>query len=77
MEIANESERLDMKNKAPLLLVELLCDQNMREQVKTYRIHFQRVRTSFACLHVFVLSYISLNILLSKGKIRSCKYTNR
>lgn len=42
-EIVNEADRLDMKNKAPLLLVELLCDHNMREQIKTYRNHFQRL----------------------------------
>ena len=47
MEICNEAERLDMKNKAPLLLVELLCDKNMREQIKLYRTHFQRVCNTY------------------------------
>ena len=45
-EIAAEAERLDMKSKAPLILVELLCDQNMKEQLKTYRNHFLRVGLS-------------------------------
>lgn len=42
-EIADEAERLDIKNKAPLILVEVLCDSNMREKIKTYKKHFLRV----------------------------------
>nr|XP_002125498.1 eukaryotic translation initiation factor 5 isoform X1 [Ciona intestinalis] len=42
-DIAIEAERLDMKSKAPLILVELLCNENMREQIKTYRNHFIRL----------------------------------
>uniref|UniRef100_H2ZBE4 Eukaryotic translation initiation factor 5 n=1 Tax=Ciona savignyi TaxID=51511 RepID=H2ZBE4_CIOSA len=42
-DIATEAERLDMKSKAPLILVELLCNENMREQFKTYRNHFLRL----------------------------------
>jgi len=42
-EIANEAERLEMRSKAPLILVELLCDDQMRQQVKTYRNVFLRL----------------------------------
>lgn len=42
-DIANEAERLEMRSKAPLILVELLCDEQMRQQVKTYRNVFLRL----------------------------------
>ena len=41
-----------MRSKAPLILVELLCDANMREQLKVYRNHFLRVSS-----YVFLRSY--------------------
>lgn len=40
-----EAERLDIKNKATLILVEVLCDENMREQIKIYKNHFLRVQS--------------------------------
>lgn len=42
-EIVNEAERLEMRSKAPLILVELVCDEQMRSQVKTYRKVFLRL----------------------------------
>merc|ERR1739838_175423 len=42
-EITHEAVRLEMQNKAPLILVELLCDANMREQLKTHRELFLRI----------------------------------
>jgi len=42
-DIYNEAKRLDVKSKAPLLLVELLCDTNMREQLKTHADLFIRI----------------------------------
>lgn len=36
-EIVSEAERLDIKDKAPLVLAELLYDSNMLQQIKTYR----------------------------------------
>nr|CAB3241987.1 eukaryotic translation initiation factor 5 [Phallusia mammillata] len=42
-EILAEAERLDMRSKAPLILVELLCNANMREQIKTHRSIFLRI----------------------------------
>lgn len=37
-ELLSEAERLEIKNKAPLVLVELLFDQNMRQQLVDYKL---------------------------------------
>lgn len=42
-EIVGEAERLDVKDKAPLILVELLFDGNIINQIKIYRILFLRI----------------------------------
>lgn len=42
-EISSEAERLDIQNKAPLILVEVLCNGNMRDQIRMYKNHFLRV----------------------------------
>ncbi|KAL0281071.1 UNVERIFIED_CONTAM: hypothetical protein PYX00_002173 [Menopon gallinae] len=39
-EIVAEAERLDIRSKAPLVLAELLFDQNIHSQVKKYRVLF-------------------------------------
>lgn len=41
-ELVAEAERLEIKSKAPLVLAELLFDQNIHTQVKKYRILFLR-----------------------------------
>jgi translation initiation factor 5 len=41
--IVGEAERLDIKEKAPLVLAELLLDTNILTQIKTYRTLFLRV----------------------------------
>lgn len=41
-ELLNESERLEIKTKAPLILAELLFDQNIVGQVKKHRMLFLR-----------------------------------
>lgn len=41
-EILNEAERLEVKAKAPLVLAELLFDQNILAQIKKYRMVFLR-----------------------------------
>lgn len=41
-EILNEAERLEIKAKAPLVLAELLFDQNILAQIKKYRMVFLR-----------------------------------
>lgn len=42
-EILAEAERLDIKDKGPLILAELLFDENIINQIKKYRKHFLRV----------------------------------
>ena len=42
-EIVGEAERLDIKEKAPLVLAELLLDASILTQIKTYRKLFFRV----------------------------------
>jgi len=41
-EIVAEAERLDIKDKSPLVLSELLFNENMKEQIKQHRILFLR-----------------------------------
>ncbi|XP_038818878.1 eukaryotic translation initiation factor 5-like isoform X2 [Salvelinus namaycush] len=41
-EILAEAERLDVKDTAPLILTELLMDENIRDQIKKYKRHFLR-----------------------------------
>lgn len=41
-EILAEAERLDVKAMAPLILSELLFDENIRDQIKKYKRHFLR-----------------------------------
>ncbi|XP_002732974.1 eukaryotic translation initiation factor 5-like [Saccoglossus kowalevskii] len=38
-----EAERLEVREKAPLVLVELLFNENMISQIKEYRLHFLRM----------------------------------
>ena len=38
-----EAERLEVKDKAPLILAEHLLDENVLSQLKLYRLHFLRV----------------------------------
>ncbi len=42
-EILAEAERLEVREKAPMVLAELLYDGNMLQQIKTYRSLFLRV----------------------------------
>ena len=44
-DIVTEAERLDIKDKAPLVLAELLFDENIMQQIKRFRTLFLRVRT--------------------------------
>lgn len=38
-----EADRLDIKDKGPLVLVEVLLDEDIIKQLKLYRNHFLRV----------------------------------
>lgn len=46
-DILAEAERLDVKAMGPLILSELLFDENIRDQIKKYKRHFLRVRLTF------------------------------
>lgn len=43
-DILAEAERLDVKAMGPLILSELLFNENMRDQIKKYKRHFLRVK---------------------------------
>lgn len=45
-EILAEAERLDVKAMGPLILSELLFNENIRDQIKKYKRHFLRVSVS-------------------------------
>lgn len=45
-EILAEAERLEVRAMGPLILSELLFDENIREQIKKYKRHFLRVSSS-------------------------------
>lgn len=45
-EILAEAERLEVRAMGPLILSELLFDENIREQIKKYKRHFLRVSLS-------------------------------
>lgn len=47
-EILAEAERLEVRAMGPLILSELLFDENIREQIKKYKRHFLRVSPSVA-----------------------------
>uniref|UniRef100_A0A8C8BZ41 Eukaryotic translation initiation factor 5 n=1 Tax=Oncorhynchus tshawytscha TaxID=74940 RepID=A0A8C8BZ41_ONCTS len=52
-EILAEAERLDVKDTAPLILTELLMDENIRDQIKKYKRHFLRVSPTSFLLNLF------------------------
>lgn len=43
-DILAEAERLDVKAMGPLILSELLFNENIRDQIKKYKRHFLRVK---------------------------------
>lgn len=49
-EILAEAERLDVKAMGPLILSELLFNENIRDQIKKYKRHFLRVSLSSVSL---------------------------
>lgn len=48
-EILAEAERLDVTAMGPLILSELLFDENIRDQIKKYKRHFLRVSLHSYC----------------------------
>ncbi len=53
-EILAEAERLDVRAMGPLILSELLFDENIRDQIKKYKRHFLRV----SIIKVLILNVI-------------------
>lgn len=51
-EILAEAERLDVKAMGPLILSELLFNENIRDQIKKYKRHFLRVRLCYNSLKI-------------------------
>ena len=56
-DIVAEAERLEIKDKAPLVLAELLFDVNMVQQLKQYKTLLQRVSFKF-CLCLFCVNCV-------------------
>lgn len=59
-EILAEAERLDVKAMGPLILSELLFNENIRDQVKKYKRHFLRVSWKTVVVISLFALYISV-----------------
>ena len=60
-EIVLEAERLEIRDKAPLVLAELLYDTNIIAQIKQYRTLFCRVSIPLTSLLLLLL--LNLNVI--------------
>lgn len=65
-ELVKEAERLEIKTKAPLVLAELLFDQNIAKQVKTYRLLLLRFTHDDTKAQKYLLRGIEQIIALHK-----------
>lgn len=65
-ELVTEAERLEIKSKTPLVLAELLFDQNIHTQVKKYRILFLRFTHEDPKAQKYLLGGIEQVIALHK-----------
>lgn len=68
-ELVTEAERLEIKSKAPLVLAELLFDQNIHTQVKKYRILFLRFTHEDPKAQKYLLGGIEQVIALHKDAL--------
>ncbi|XP_044748348.1 eukaryotic translation initiation factor 5 [Coccinella septempunctata] len=68
-EIANEAERLEVKTKAPLLLCELLFDQNILGQIKKYRMLILRFTLNDKKAQRYLMGGIEQVIALHKDQL--------
>ncbi|PSN43454.1 Eukaryotic translation initiation factor 5 [Blattella germanica] len=68
-ELVTEAERLEIKSKAPLVLAELLFDQNIHTQVKKYRILFLRFTHEDPKAQKYLLGGIEQVIALHKDML--------
>ncbi|XP_021931737.1 eukaryotic translation initiation factor 5 isoform X2 [Zootermopsis nevadensis] len=68
-ELVTEAERLEIKSKAPLVLAELLFDQNVHTQLKKYRILFLRFTHEDLKAQKYLLGGIEQVIALHKDTL--------
>ncbi|XP_057666631.1 eukaryotic translation initiation factor 5-like [Diorhabda carinulata] len=70
-EILNEAERLEIKTKAPLILAELLFDQNILTQAKKYRTLFLRFILNDKKAQKYLIGGLEQVIALHTDKLMS------
>lgn len=68
-EILNEAERLEIKPKVPLVLAELLFDQNILAQVKKYRMLFLRFTLNDKKAQRYLMGGLEQVIALHRDKL--------
>lgn len=70
-EILNEAERLEIKPKAPLVLAELLFDNNILSQVKKYRMLFLRFTLNDKKAQRYLMGGLEQVIAMHRDKLLS------
>ncbi|XP_072390039.1 eukaryotic translation initiation factor 5 [Diabrotica undecimpunctata] len=70
-EVLGEAERLEVKTKAPLVLAELLFDQNILAQAKKYRLLFLRFTLNDKKAQKYLIGGLEQVIALHKDKLMS------
>nr|CAI5818368.1 unnamed protein product [Callosobruchus analis] len=70
-EILNEAERLEIKQKAPLVLAELLFDQNILAQVKKYRLLILRFTLNDKKAQRYLMGGLEQVIAMHRDKLMS------
>ncbi|CAH2006350.1 unnamed protein product [Acanthoscelides obtectus] len=70
-EILNEAERLEIKQKAPLVLAELLFDQNILAQVKKYRLLILRFTLNDKKAQRYLMGGFEQVIAMHRDKLMS------
>ncbi|XP_023025461.1 eukaryotic translation initiation factor 5 [Leptinotarsa decemlineata] len=70
-EILNEAERLEIKQKAPLILAELLFDHNILVQAKKYRLLFLRFTLNEKKAQRYLMGGLEQVIALHRDKLMS------
>lgn len=68
-EVVNEAERLEIKTKAPLVLAELLFDQNILAQAKKYRTLFLRFMLNDKKAQKYLIGGLEQVIALHRDKL--------
>ncbi|CAH0560327.1 unnamed protein product [Brassicogethes aeneus] len=68
-ELLNEAERLEIKAKAPLVLVELLLDQNILAQIKKYRLLFLRFTVNDGKAQKYLMGGLEQVVALNRDSL--------